>query len=174
MRSRGHGAAQPSSRARRAPIGRPPASSQRLHARLRVRRARAPPRPPARLIAAIARAPQGAVVLPDLDLNLDDRSWAMIGASEDASLGLAGHPQALLHPLSGAIGGKREDVMTLGARSPALEARSAFLSEALRPAESTDLWRERGWTLSPLALAAAFQGVTILVADNENEKESGR
>ena len=35
----------------------------------------------ARLIAAIARAPQGAVVLPDLDLNLDDRTWAMIGAS---------------------------------------------------------------------------------------------
>src|SRR5271163_4249930 len=47
----------------------------------------------ARLIAAIARAPQGAVVLPGLDLNLDDRSWAMVGASEDSSLGLAGHPQ---------------------------------------------------------------------------------
>ena len=44
------------------------------------------------------------------------------------------------------------------------------MSEALRPAESTDLWRERGWTLSPLALAAALQGVTIIVADNENEE----
>src|SRR5580693_9330924 len=124
----------------------------------------------ARLIAAIARAPQGAVVLPGLDLNLDDRSWTMIGASEDASLGLAGHPQALLHRLIGAIGIKREDVRTLAAPSPSLEARSAFLSEALRPAESTDLWRERGWTLSPLALAAAFQGVTIMVADNETEE----
>ena len=98
----------------------------------------------ARLIAAIARAPQGAVVLPDLDLNLDDRSWAMIGASEDASLGLAGHPQALLHRLIGAIGVRREDVTILGSPSPALEARSAFLSEALRPAESTDFWRDRG------------------------------
>jgi ATP-dependent helicase/nuclease subunit B len=124
----------------------------------------------ARLIAAIARAPRGAVVLPGLDLNLDDRSWAMIGASEDVSLGLAGHPQALLHRLIGAIGVRREDVTTLSAPSPALEARSAFLSEALRPAESTDLWRERGWTLSPLALAAAFQGVTIMVADNETEE----
>src|ERR1700722_8059709 len=123
-----------------------------------------------RLIAAIARAPNGAVVLPDLDLNLDDRSWAMVGASEDASLGLAGHPQALLHQLIGAIGVRREDVTTLGAPAPALEARSAFLSEALRPAESTDLWRERGWTLSPLALAAAFQGVTIIAADNETEE----
>ena len=124
----------------------------------------------ARLIAAIARAPQGAVVLPDLDLNLDDRTWAMIGASDDASLGLAGHPQALLHRLIGAIGVRRADVTPLGSPTPALAARSAFLSEALRPAESTDLWRERGWTLSPLALAAALQGVTIVVADNENEE----
>ena len=124
----------------------------------------------ARLIAAIARAPLGAVVLPGLDLNLDDRSWAMIGASVDASLGLAGHPQALLHRLIGAIGVGREDVTALGAPPPALEARSAFLSEALRPAGSTDLWRERRWTLSPLALAAAFQGVTIIVANNETEE----
>ena len=124
----------------------------------------------ARLIAAISRAPQGAVVLPDLDVNLDDRTWAMIGASEDGSLGLAGHPQALLHRLIRAIGVKREDVAPLGSPTPQLAARSAFLSEALRPAESTDLWRERGWTLSPLALATALQGVTIVVADNENEE----
>ncbi len=124
----------------------------------------------ARLIAAIARAPQGAVVLPDLDLNLDDRTWAMIGRRDDGSQGLAGHPQALLHQLIGAIGIEREDVTTLGAPTPQLAARSVFLSEALRPAESTDLWRERGWNLSPLALATALQGVTIVVADNENEE----
>jgi ATP-dependent helicase/nuclease subunit B len=124
----------------------------------------------ARLIAAIARAPQGAVVLPDLDLNLDDRTWAMIGASGGASGGLAGHPQALLHRLIGAIGVERANVIPLGSPPPPLAARSAFLSEALRPAESTDLWRERGWTLSPLALAAAFHAVAIIVADNEAEE----
>jgi ATP-dependent helicase/nuclease subunit B len=124
----------------------------------------------ARLIAAIARAPQGAVVLPDLDLNLDERAWTMIGAGGDGSLGLAGHPQALLNRLIGAIGVKRDDVRPLGSPAPALAARSAFLSEALRPAESTDLWRERGWTLAPLALATALQGVSIVVADNENEE----
>ena len=124
----------------------------------------------ARLIAAIARAPTGAVVLPDLDLNLDARAWGMIGAGDDAAAGLAGHPQALLNRLIGAIGVRREDVTPLGAPTPALAARSAFLSEALRPAESTDLWRERGWSLSPLSLAAALQGVAIVVADNENEE----
>ena len=60
----------------------------------------------ARLIAAIARAPKGAVVLPDLDLALDDRAWAMIGSSKDPSLGVAGHPQALLNRLIGEIGVK--------------------------------------------------------------------
>jgi ATP-dependent helicase/nuclease subunit B len=124
----------------------------------------------ARLIAAIARAPQGAVVLPDLDLNLDDRTWAMIGATGDGSPGLASHPQALLHRLIGAIGVTRDHVKSLGSPTPALSARSAFLSEALRPAESTDLWRERCWTLSPLSLATALQGVTIVVADSENEE----
>ena len=89
----------------------------------------------ARLIAAIARAPQGAVVLPDLDLDLDDGAWAMIGADDDATLGLAGHPQSLMRRLIGAIGVKREDVAKLGSPSPALAARSAFLTEALRPAE---------------------------------------
>src|ERR1700735_3043455 len=121
----------------------------------------------ARLIAALAPAPQGAVVLPALDLNLDERTWAMIGASDDASLGRAGHPQALLHRLIGAIGVTCEDVTSLGSPTPALAARPAFLSEALRPAESTDLWRERGWTSSPLALAAAFQGATIIPAGNK-------
>ena len=124
----------------------------------------------ARLISAIARAPQGAVVLPDLDLNLDDRTWAMIGATGEGSSGLAGHPQALLHRLVGAIGVMRDEVRSLGSPTPALLARSAFLSEALRPAESTHLWRERGWTLSPLSLAAAFHGVTLVVADSENEE----
>ena len=124
----------------------------------------------ARLIAAIARAPQGAVVLPDLDLDLDDGAWAMIGASDDGSQGLAGHPQALLHRLIGVIGVRREDVTTLGSLSAALTARSAFLSEALRPAGSTDRWRDRERALSPPSVAAALEGVTIVIADNENEE----
>ena len=124
----------------------------------------------ARLIAAIARAPQGAVVLPDLDRDLDERAWAMIGASDDASQGLAGHPQALLHRLTAMIGVRRDDVAILGSRSPPLTARAAFLSEALRPAESTDCWRDRERALSPPAVAAALEGVTVVIADNENEE----
>jgi ATP-dependent helicase/nuclease subunit B len=124
----------------------------------------------ARLIAAIARAPQGAVVLPDLDRKLDDGAWALIGASGETSLGLAGHPQWLMRRLIGEIGINRGDVQPLGARSPALVARSAFLTEALRPAGSTERWREREGALAPRAVAAALEGVAIVVADNETEE----
>ena len=99
----------------------------------------------ARLIAAIARAPQGAVVLPGLDLNLDPAAWNLIGASDEASVTLAGHPQWLMRRLIGAIGVERDQVVTLGALAPELAARSAFLTEALRPAEiDRPLARARG------------------------------
>jgi ATP-dependent helicase/nuclease subunit B len=124
----------------------------------------------ARLIAAIARAPQGVVVLPDLDLNLDDAAWALIGAGDEARQGFAGHPQALMRRLIGEIGVGRDVVAPLGKRSPALAARSAFLTEALRPAESTERWGERRGALSPPAVAAALADVTIIVADNETEE----
>ena len=97
----------------------------------------------ARLIAAVARADQGAVVLPGLDAHLDERAWAMIGARDGDAQGLAGHPQALLHRLIGLIGVARDEVRPLGAPTRALSARAALVSEALRPAESTDAWRDR-------------------------------
>ena len=89
----------------------------------------------ARLIAAVARADEGAVVLPGLDAHLDDRAWEMIGARDGDAQGLAGHPQALLHRLIGLIGVARDEVRPLGAPTRALSARAALVSEALRPAE---------------------------------------
>jgi ATP-dependent helicase/nuclease subunit B len=124
----------------------------------------------AALIAAIARSERGAVVLPGLDGRLDDRAWAMIGASGESAQGLAGHPQALLHRLIGIIGVARKDVVTLGAPPALLSARAAFLSEALRPADSTECWRDRNGALSGPAVAAALEGVAIIVADSETEE----
>ena len=122
------------------------------------------------LIAAIARSDKGAVVLPALDINLDERAWAMIGASDAGPQGLAGHPQALLHRLIRRIGVGRDQVRTLGSPPAPLAARAAFLSEALRPANSTELWRERDAALSPAAVADALDGVSIIAADNETEE----
>ena len=78
----------------------------------------------AELIAAIARSDQGRGGAAGLDRHLDERAWAMIGASDEAATGLAGHPQALLHRLIGRIGVRREEVRTLGAPpAPARRAR---------------------------------------------------
>jgi ATP-dependent helicase/nuclease subunit B len=128
----------------------------------------------ARLIAAIARAPLGAVVLPDLDQNLDERAWAMIGARDEDAAGVAGHPQAMLDRMLATIGVARDEVKPLGAPGPALRARARFLSEALRPADSTDVWSARraagGDALSDEAIAGGLADVAIVVAEDENEE----
>ncbi len=129
----------------------------------------------ARLIAAIARARQGAVVLPALDLGLDERAWAMIGASDEGALGVAGHPQAMLHRLLGSIDISRQDVKPLGIATDALRARAHTLSEALRPADSTDIWSQRredrsAGALSDQAIERGLAEVAIIVADDDNEE----
>ncbi len=129
----------------------------------------------ARLIAAIARAPQGAVVLPGLDQNLDERAWAMIGASEDGAVGVAGHPQAAFHRLLAIVGVSRDEVKSLGTPVDALRARAHYLSEALRPADSTDVWSARredkgDGALSDAAIAGGLADVAIVVADDDNEE----
>ncbi|RBP05697.1 ATP-dependent helicase/nuclease subunit B [Roseiarcus fermentans] len=124
----------------------------------------------ARLIAAVARSDRGAVVLPGLDTRLDERAWDMIGASDGDEQGLAGHPQALLRRLIGLIGVARADVRPLGRQAGPLAARAALIGEALRPAESTDAWRDRSAALAPPAVAAALESVAVIVADHETEE----
>jgi ATP-dependent helicase/nuclease subunit B len=121
----------------------------------------------ARLIAAIAGAPQGAVVLPDLDKALDEPSWRMIGAEDQF---IAGHPQAALFRLLGIIGADRADVRELGRLGVALHSRANFLSEALRPADSTDFWQRRGDALSEANVERALSGIAVVEAADENEE----
>ena len=72
----------------------------------------------ARLIAAIARSAQGAVVLPDLDLNLDDRAWAMIGASDEVARARGASAGAA------AQADRRDRRRTRGRRRPSARPRS--------------------------------------------------
>lgn len=88
------------------------------------------------LMRAAAFAPQGAVILPGLDLDLDEKAWAAIGPE---------HPQAALRATLAALGIERSAVRPLpGGRDDALaRARRRLLNEALRPAELTDDWLRR-------------------------------
>ncbi|WP_439499660.1 double-strand break repair protein AddB [Bosea sp. (in: a-proteobacteria)] len=119
----------------------------------------------ARLLAAIARLPHGAVVLPDLDLGLDEAAWKAI-ASEPAP----SHPQAALHRLLHTLEATREDVRPLAAPDAARAARSVLLREAMLPASMTALWADLGSRLTPDEAEAGFAGLRIVEAADEREE----
>ena len=91
----------------------------------------------ARLLEVIASLPQGAVVLPGLDLALDADSWASLAKHPE-------HPQAGLADLLRRLGVNRSAIpYVAGSKPNALQrARLHLVSEVLRPADSTDRWED--------------------------------
>jgi ATP-dependent helicase/nuclease subunit B len=89
------------------------------------------------LLAVVARLPQGAVVLPGLDRDLDAESWEELDET---------HPQYGLRQLLTRFGLAREAVETWGhgTAPPSAAARRQLLSAALRPAATTAAWRDLG------------------------------
>jgi ATP-dependent helicase/nuclease subunit B len=88
----------------------------------------------AALLEQIRRLPRGAVVLPGLDQGLDEESWQALDET---------HPQFGMARLLERLGVPREAVREWQAPGIAATdaARAALVSEALRPAETTDAWR---------------------------------
>ncbi len=127
----------------------------------------------ARLIAAVARLPRGAVVLPGLDLHLDEEGWEAIDGAGGTRDEIAhGHPQAILRALTGRAGlaVARGEVETLGTLSPEAVARERLLSQALRPAETTDAWARLD-AAERLALAhEGMEGLAVVEAADEREE----
>ena len=121
----------------------------------------------ARLLKAIARAPQGAVVLPGLDQHLDPDSFAALHKGDEPC---ATHPQAFLARLIETIGAPRESVVAMGGATGARALRDAFCSEAFRPADTTDLWPRWRAAQAPEALAEALAGVALIEAADEREE----
>jgi len=109
----------------------------------------------AKLLATIAQLPHGAVVLPGLDTHLDDASWQLIAGNDDDDshdgLPAAGHAQFAMHALLDRIGITRAEVHELA--PPAAHGREALVSEALRPAATTERWQ-------PQRMRAGFDAAT--------------
>jgi len=96
----------------------------------------------AELLATIAGLPQGALVLPGLDTELDADSWEEIGGDAEKNLPpAAGHAQFAMHGLLKRIGIARGAVAVLA--DPAAHGRERVVSEALRPAATTQFWQEK-------------------------------
>ena len=94
----------------------------------------------AKLLATIAQLPHGAVVLPGLDMDLDDAAWQLI-AGDETHGAAAGHAQFAMQALLTRIGITRKDVIALA--EPAPHGREMLVSEALRPASTTERWQAR-------------------------------
>jgi ATP-dependent helicase/nuclease subunit B len=81
------------------------------------------------LLGVIASLPAGAVVLPGLDCELDDESWAAVNAQ---------HPQYALKQLLDHLAVARDEVKALPASGRT--ARDRLLSETMRPPATAGEW----------------------------------
>jgi ATP-dependent helicase/nuclease subunit B len=98
----------------------------------------------AKLLATIAKLPHGAVVLPGLDMDLDEPSWRLIAGddNDDTHDGApaAGHAQFAMQALLARLHLTRKEVVVLA--TPAPHGREMLVSEALRPAATTEHWQQ--------------------------------
>ena len=95
------------------------------------------------LMRTVMGLPQGAIVLPALDLALDDASWDTIKPTGADATAHPENPQFGMKTLLDGLGLLRADVTVLkGAeQAPDQAARSVFVSEAMRPAGTTARWQ---------------------------------
>jgi ATP-dependent helicase/nuclease subunit B len=127
----------------------------------------------AKLLATIARLPHGAVVLPGLDMDLDDESWRSIAGNGDDKTHdgapASGHGQFSMQALLTTIGIARDEVVNLAA--PSAHGRERLVSEALRPAATTDRWQaQRDDQAFGPAADRALASVGMIEAANPEEE----
>lgn len=130
----------------------------------------------AALLKTVARLENGVIVLPGLDLQMDDTSWTALG-SRPAGLELSkavsvpGHPQFSLKLLLETLGVARRDVHVLGSLpEPGLRDREVIVSEALRPAETSENWMEFLGGFPEDRRREALSGVGVITARNEADE----
>lgn len=125
------------------------------------------------VLAAVAKAPQGCVVIPGLDRDLDAGVWATLKASEQ-------HPQNGLWRLLDRHEITRDAVRPWPAPAEAPErralsqARQRLINEALRPADATSDWRQVITDLREASpdtdpIAEGLKGLSIVTARAEEE-----
>lgn len=134
----------------------------------------------AALIRAVAALPNGYVVLPALDMHLDEPSWhairpALTGSADmtspqprhsPAPLPHFEHPQYGLKVLLERLGVERSTVRTLPGAEPSPEQsdRLAFIAEAMRPASTTAEWHAFAENVDPERLRTALAGISLVDA----------
>lgn len=101
------------------------------------------------LMAAVARLPQGAVVLPGLDFDMPSGAWDRL---HDAPLG-EDHPQYRFATLARGLRCDPTAIPAWTETVPNSSARTRLVSLALRPAPVTDQWLHDGQRMQGFASA---------------------
>ncbi len=116
----------------------------------------------AELLKVVAHLPQGCVILPGLDRDMDEQSWRALPE---------GHPQFGMKQLLEKMDAHRSEVADLPGigtrRTPAGASRTRLLSEVMRPAETTELWPQVIATQGR-ALRRALQGLRRIHAEDRH------
>ncbi|WP_390911652.1 double-strand break repair protein AddB [Pseudosulfitobacter sp. SM2401] len=116
------------------------------------------------LMQAIAKLPQGAVVLPGFDFDMKDTAWHSLSdemLSED-------HPQYRFYKLMRALDLLRPDVKEWDAHTAPAPSRNKLVSLALRPAPVTDAWLTEGPSLQDIP--AGLKDVTLVQAETPRDE----
>ncbi len=95
------------------------------------------------LMRTVMGLPQGAIVLPALDLALDDESWDAIKPGTAEASAHPENPQFGMKAVLDGLGISRAQVSVLKGAEQTTDqaARSIFVSEAMRPAGTTARWQ---------------------------------
>ncbi|MEL6684687.1 MAG: double-strand break repair protein AddB [Pseudomonadota bacterium] len=107
---------------------------------------------------AVAKLPQGAIILPGFDFDLPDTVWDAMNDDLTAE----DHPQYRFRRLMDLIGFQRKDVYEWSGQTPVHPARNKLISLSLRPAPVTDQWLSDGPDLGDLHHAT--KGLTLVEA----------
>lgn len=115
------------------------------------------------LMRAVAALPNGAIVLPALDTDLDGESWQAIGQHPE-------HPQFGLKKLLDALGCARRDVQRLGTPTSTHSARTRLIAETMRPAGTTERWESFAAAARKDAAGAAPRGLSLVEAPTAQDE----
>ena len=129
------------------------------------------------LLKTIAELPNGAVILPGIDLTLDDASWDLITELDPQNNNKKygdsnpGHPQFGLAKLIQHIGILRTDIVSLcKPESAKLEIRNEVVSQAMKPIKTTDSWIKFKTNFTDSNLSLALEDCSLIEAKNEIEE----
>lgn len=123
-----------------------------------------------RLMSAVARLPQGAVVLPGFDTDMPQNVWDVLRDNVRNTEAMQGedHPQFRFARLMDALDIRHDQVVAWTRTPPPNPARNALVSLAMRPAPVTDQWLSDGPKLPPLK--EAIQSLTLLEAQSPRDE----